>query len=124
MARRHPYFLTACAAAVLLAVAGPVASAQAASYQYALKRYLGDYSTVSSAIARVAGGKGQFANAVPGGMRMVVQTYSGSTLLYTSSGISVSFTHGPVNDVQSRCYWYYTFGPVGETIPVNCWRYA
>src|SRR5690349_13268751 len=124
MRRRHPYFLTAVVAALLLSVAGPVASAQAASYQYALKRSLSDYQTVSSAIARVAGGKGQFANTVPGGMRMVVQTYTGSTLLYTSSAISVSFTHTPHNNVQSRCYWYYTFGPLTETIPVNCWRYA
>jgi len=124
MRRRHPYFLTAAAAAVALAIGGPVVAAEAASYQYALKRQLSDYQTVSSAKARVAGGKGQFANAVPGGMRMVVQTYSGGTLLYTASGTSVSFTHGAVNNVQSRCYWYYTFGPVSETIPVNCWRYA
>lgn len=124
MRHRHPYFLTAIVATLLLAVAGPVASAQAASYQYALKRQLSDYQTVSSAIARVTGGKGQFANTVPGGMRMVVQTYTGGTLLYSAQGLSVSFSHGAVTNVRSRCYWFYTLGPLSETIPVNCWRFA
>lgn len=122
--RRHPYFLAAITGALLLAVAGPVATAQAASYQYALNRSLSDYQTVSSAVARVAGGKGQFAHTMPGGMRMVVQTHIGSTLLYASTGLSVTFTHGAVNGAKSRCYWYYTLGPVSEPTPVNCWRYA
>lgn len=121
--RRNRLIAVSALATVLVAMT-PVGAAQAATwYQYALNRQLSDYTTVSSATATVSGGKGQFATTVPAGMRVVVQTYSGSTLVYQSSGASVTFTHGPVSSSRSRCYWYYSFGPVADPLPLNCWRY-
>ena len=126
MRRWHPYTFSAAVIAVLLTVAGHPATAEAASYQYALNRYVDDFTTVSSAVGTVAGGKAQLAAAVPPGTRVVIQTYAaGAGILYASSGAgSVSFTHGAVGGVQSRCYWYYTGGPLSGTTPINCWRYA
>lgn len=123
MRPNHRFHLSALVAAVVLAVAGPVASAQAAQFQYALNRYLGDYDTVSSALALITGGKAQFGTSVIGSFRIVIQTYTGGTLLYTAAGTSAAMTHPAINNVQSRCYWYNTFGPISGTTPVNCWRY-
>ncbi len=125
MRRRHFHLLSAAVIAVLLAIAGHPATAYAASYQYALNRYVGDFTTVSSAVGTVAGGKVQIAGTSPAGFRVVIQTYSSGGILYASSGAGVvSFTHSARTGVQSRCYWYYTGGPVGGTLPLNCWRYA
>ena len=126
MRRWHQRTLTAAIVAVLLTVVAVPATALAASYQYALNRYVDDFTTVSSAVATVAGGKAQLAAAVPPGTMVVIQTYAaGAGILYASSGAgTVSFTHGAVSGVQSRCYWYYTGGPLSGTTPINCWRYA
>ena len=125
MRRWHPYTLSAAMIAVLLAIAGNPATAYAASYQYALNRYVDDFTTVSSAVGTVAGGKVQIVGTSPPGMRVVIQTYSSLGILYASSGSTfVSFTHSARTGVQSRCYWYYTGGPLSGTVPLNCWRYA
>jgi hypothetical protein len=111
---------------VLLTLVAVPATAFAASYQYALNRYVDDFTTVSSAVGTVAGGKAALAGTSPLGTRVVIQTYAaGAGILYASSGAgSVSFTHGARSGVQSRCYWYYSGGPISGTTPINCWRYA
>lgn len=125
MRRRHRYTLSAAMIAVLLAIAGNPATAYATSYQYALNRYVDDFTTVSSAVGTVSGGKVQIVGTSPGGIRVVIQTYTSAGILYASSGAgTVSFTHSARTGVQSRCYWYYTGGPIGGTLPLNCWRYA
>lgn len=126
MRRWHQRTLTAAIIAALLTVVAVPATALAASYQYALNRYVDDFTTVSSAVGTVAGGKVQIAATTPPGTRVVIQTYAaGGGILYASSGAGiVSFTHGAVGGVQSRCYWYYTGGPLSGTTPLNCWRYA
>jgi hypothetical protein len=111
----------------LLAIAAGPAPANAASYQYALNRAVTNYTPVSSAVGTVAGGKANVNNgAVVSGVKAVIQTYSTSVgLLFSATGsASVSFTHGAVGGVQSRCYWYYAVAPIHGTYPMNCWRYA
>ncbi len=102
------------------------AVASAASYQYALNRPVDDYTTTSSATGTVAGGAASLVGAPPVNVREVVQTYATSgTLLYQASGADgVSFNHGPVSGVRSRCYWYKTTGPDSTIRSINCWRYA
>ena len=126
MRRRHSYTFSAAIIAVLLTVAGHPATAEAASYQYAFNRYVDDYTTVSSATATVAGGKVALGSTAPSGTKVVLQTYHATQgILYAATGApSVSFTHGAVGGMKSRCYWYYSFGPISGTIPLNCWRYA
>lgn len=127
MRRLRRYPLTTAVLAVLLAVLASPAPATAASYQYALNRYATNYTTVSSAVGTVAGGKANVnGGTVPSGIKIVLQTYSSSVgLIYSATGPgSVSFTHGAVTGVQSRCYWYYAVAPIGGSYPLNCWRYA
>jgi hypothetical protein len=112
--------------ALLAIVAGP-APANAVSYQYALNRAVTNYTPVSSAVATVTGGKAIVNNgAVPAGVKAVSQTYSTSVgLVFSATGAaSISFTHGAVGGVQSRCYWYYAAAPISGTYNMNCWRYA
>jgi hypothetical protein len=125
MRRRHTQIFATAVIAAFLAIAAHPATAYATSYQYALNRQVGDFTTVSSATGTVAGGKVQLVGTTPPGFRVVIQTYTSVGILYASSGTgTVSFTHSARSGVKSRCYWYYTGGPVGGTVPLNCWRYA
>ena len=94
MRRWHQRTLTAAIIAVLLTVVAVPATALAASYQYALNRYVDDFTTVSSAVGTVAGGKVQIAATTPPGTRVVIQTYAaGGGILYASSGAGLGLVH-------------------------------
>jgi hypothetical protein len=122
---RRRYSAIAILAVVALAVAVPTA-VNAVSYQYALNRPVDDYTTTSSATGTVAGGAVTLSGPAPVNVREVIQTYATTgTLLYQASGADgVSFNHGPVSGVRSRCYWYRTTGPDTDIRLINCWRYA
>lgn len=105
-------------------IVGPPLVAYSAEVQYALNRHVPNYQLVYSASATVTGGKMQFGSTAPNGMKLVIQTYAPTYgVVYAASGATfVSWTHEPVSNAQSRCYWYYSFGNISGTMPINCWR--
>jgi hypothetical protein len=124
MRRRHTYSLATVGLALILAVGLP-AAAFGASYQYALNRAVTNYQVTSSAIATVAGGKASLGSTSPGGTYLVIQTVSSTGVLIASSvgAGSVTMSHPAYSSAKSRCYWYYSFGTISGTYPINCWRY-
>lgn len=94
--------------------------------QYALKTPAAEDQWVYSASGSIVGGKVALGTTSPPGTRVRVQTYASqyAGVIYQTEGVgTVSFTHGPVNNVNSRCSWTYINGPVSGSIPINCWRY-
>lgn len=124
--KRFPLTIFAGALALVMGTT-PLAAHAYSQIQYALNRQVSNNVIVSSATATIVGGKVQLGSTFPTGTRVYIQTYASQYVgvIYSASGISpVSFTHGPVNYVVSRCYWNYSFSPVDGTLPINCWRYA
>jgi hypothetical protein len=120
------YPLTTIAPIAVLVVASPLGANAFSSIQYALNKHLDDYTYAYSATATIMGGKVAVSGSSPPGTRVGIQTYSSAVgALYGASGTTpVTWTHGTVQGVQSRCNWWYLAGPVGGTIPLNCWRYV
>lgn len=117
---------------VFVLLAGAVASltpTPAFAYtmiQYALNTPASEDQWVYSALGSIVGGKVALGTTYPPGTRVRIQTYAPqyAGVIYQTEGAgTVTFTHGPVNNVNSRCSWTYLNGPVSGAIPINCWRY-